>query len=86
MGITISQCNLRLFKDMSIFPPYHLQFSVLLRAVLGDHPLAAREGVPQAAGQGGGGQAEDGAVQVVLSNSIGTGGKEQQRKMKKKEK
>ncbi len=42
---------------------HHLHlFSVLLRAVLGHHPLQAGQGVSQAAGEGGRGQAQDGAL------------------------
>ena len=46
---------------------YLILVSVLLRAMLGDHPLEAGPRVPQAAGEGGRRQAEDDALQVVLS-------------------
>ena len=40
--------------------------------MLGDHPLEAGQGVPQAAGEGGRRQAQDDAVQVVLSGLRGS--------------
>ena len=39
--------------------------------MLGDHPLEAGQGVPQAAGEGGRRPPEDDAVQVVLSGGGG---------------
>ena len=43
-----------------------LYFPVLLRAVLGHHPLPAWARVPQAAGEGGRGPTQDDAIQMVL--------------------
>ena len=63
-------------KDINSFVS---SVSVLLRAVLGHHPLSSWPRVPQAAGEGGRGQAEDGAIQVVLSregNIQGTAGRQ----------
>lgn len=48
-----------------------LVVAVLLRALLGHHPLAAGTGVPQAAGQGGGGQAARRALPLVLMTAGG---------------
>ena len=50
--------------------------------MLGDHPLEAGQGVPQAAGEGGRRQAQDDAVQVVLSGlrgSLGAASEEDKR-------
>ena len=51
--------------------------------MLGDHPLEAGQGVPQAAGEGGRRQAQDDAVQVVLSGlrgSLGAASEQPQRR------
>lgn len=48
-------------------PKNPILVSVLLRAMLGDHPLEAGPRVPQTVGEGGRRQAQDDALQVVLS-------------------